>query len=162
MNLIVAVDRNWGIGKDGQLLVHNPGDMKFFRTTTKEKIVVMGRKTLESFPGKKPLKNRVNVVLTKSPEYEAEGVVVCRSVEETLAYVRQYPEEQIFIIGGEMIYRAFLPYCNTAYITWNDGEYPADTWFPNLDEDAQWELAERGAEQIDGDLRYEFRIYRRR
>lgn len=162
MNIIVAVDRTWAIGKDGQLLVHNPGDMKFFRTTTKDKVVVMGRKTLESFPGQKPLKNRVNVVLTRSPEYEAEGTVICRSVDETLEYLKQFPGEQIFIIGGEQIYRTFLPYCDTAYITWNEGEYPADTWFPNLDEDQEWELAERGEPQIDGELTYEFRTYRRR
>lgn len=162
MNLIVAVDRKWGIGKDGQLLVHNTGDMKFFRTMTKETVVVMGRKTLESFPGQKPLKNRVNVVLTRTPGYQAEGCVICKSLEETLAYLKQFPSDKIFIIGGEMIYRTFLPYCTTAYVTWNDGEYPADTWFPNLDEDKEWELAERGEAQEDGDLRYEFRTYRRK
>ena len=86
MNLIAAADENWAIGKDGGLLAHLPGDMKFFRETTKEKVVVMGRKTLESFPGKKPLKNRVNIVLTRNTDYAPEGVTLCGSVEEALNF----------------------------------------------------------------------------
>ena len=99
MNLIAAADENWAIGKDGGLLAHLPGDMKFFRETTKGRVVVMGRRTLESFPGGKPLKNRVNVVLTKSGLSAPEDVVICRSVEETLEYLTQYGNDDIFIIG---------------------------------------------------------------
>ena len=117
MNLIAAADENWAIGKDGGLLAHLPGDMKFFRETTKEKVVVMGRKTLESFPGKKPLKNRVNIVLTRNTDYAPEGVTLCGSVEEALELLKQYDSEDVFIIGGGTVYRAFLPYCKKAYIT---------------------------------------------
>lgn len=108
MNLIAAADENWGIGKNGGLLAHISGDMKYFRETTKGKIVVMGRKTLESFPGGKPLKNRVNIVLTGNKDFVPEGVVICHSVEETLEKLKEYPKEDVFIIGGGMIYKAFL------------------------------------------------------
>ena len=91
MNLIAAADENWGIGKNGGLLAHISGDMKYFRETTKGKIVVMGRKTLESFPGGKPLKNRVNIVLTGNKDFVPEDVVICHSVEETLAELQEYP-----------------------------------------------------------------------
>ena len=117
MNLIAAADENWGIGKNGGLLAHISGDMKYFRETTKGKIVVMGRKTLESFPGGKPLKNRVNIVLTGNKDFVPEGVVICHSVEETLEKLKEYPKEDVFIIGGGMIYKAFLPWCEKAYIT---------------------------------------------
>ena len=104
MNLIAAADENWGIGKNGGLLAHISGDMKYFRETTKGKVVVMGRKTLESFPGGKPLKNRVNIVLTQNQDFAPEGVTVCHSIEETLETLKQYPKEDVFIIGGGMIY----------------------------------------------------------
>ena len=97
MNLIAAADENWGIGKNGGLLAHISGDMKYFRETTKGKIVVMGRKTLESFPGGKPLKNRVNIVLTGNKDFVPEGVVICHSVEETLEKLKEYPKEDVFI-----------------------------------------------------------------
>ena len=103
MNLIAAADENWGIGKNGGLLAHISGDMKYFRETTKGKVVVMGRKTLESFPGGKPLKNRVNIVLTQNQDFAPEGVTVCHSIEETLKTLKQYPKEDVFIIGGGMI-----------------------------------------------------------
>lgn len=96
MNLIAAADENWGIGKNGGLLAHISGDMKYFRETTKGKIVVMGRKTLESFPGGKPLKNRVNIVLTGNKDFVPEGVVICHSVEETLEKLKEYPKEDVF------------------------------------------------------------------
>lgn len=92
----------------------------------------------------------------------AEGAVTVHSMEEALEYLKQFSEDQVMIIGGESIYRSFLPYCTTAYITWNDGDYPADTYFPNLDQDPEWELSERGEDQTDGELHYEFRVYRRK
>ena len=116
MNLIAAADENWAIGRMGAF-GSSSGDMKFFRETTKEKVVVMGRKTLESFPGKKPLKNRVNIVLTRNTDYAPEGVTLCGSVEEALELLKQYDSEDVFIIGGGTVYRAFLPYCKKAYIT---------------------------------------------
>ena len=159
MNLIAAADENWSIGRDGGLLAHLPGDMKFFRETTRDKVVVMGRKTLESFPGKKPLKNRINIVLTRNADYAPEGVTVCKSVEEALEFLKQYDSEDIFIIGGGTIYRAFLPYCKKAYITHIFHSFPADTVFPDLDREPGWKQAEVLGSGEDNGIRYEFCLY---
>ena len=99
MNLIVAVDRNWAIGKDNKLLVSIPDDMKFFRETTTGKVVVMGRKTLESFPNSKPLPNRVNIVITRDMNYDAKGAVVVHSKEELDKELEKYNSDDIYIIG---------------------------------------------------------------
>lgn len=162
MNLIVAVDKNWGIGKDNKLLVHIPADMKFFRETTNGKIVVMGRKTLESFPNGLPLKNRTNIVLTKSRDYSVKGAVVLHSVEEVLKELEQYEEDDIYIIGGDSVYRQFLPYCKTAHVTRIDHAYEADTFFPNLDEYEEWEVTGISDEQTYFDLEYRFYRYERK
>ena len=89
MNLIVAVDSNWAIGKENKLLVSIPQDMKFFRETTKGKVVAMGRKTLESFPGGQPLKNRTNIILTRNPNYQVKGAIICHSIEEVLEELKK-------------------------------------------------------------------------
>ena len=147
MNLIVAVDSNWAIGKENKLLVSIPQDMKFFRETTKGKVVAMGRKTLESFPGGQPLKNRVNVVLTTDKNYKVKDTVIVHTIEEMLDELKKYDSEDIFVIGGESIYRQLLPYCTKAYITKIDHAYDADTYFPNLDEDPEWEMTKISEEQ---------------
>lgn len=162
MNLIVAVDKNWAIGNGNKLLVSIPQDMKFFRETTKGKIVAMGRKTLESFPGGQPLKNRVNVVLTTDKNYKVNGTDVVHTIDEMLDELKKYPSEDIYIIGGESIYRQLLPYCDTAYVTKIDHAYDADTHFPNLDEDPQWEMTKISDEQTYFDLEYVFTIYERK
>lgn len=162
MNLIVAVDEGWGIGRDGGLLAHLPGDMKYFRETTRGKVVVMGRKTLESFPGQQPLKGRVNIVLTRNQDVCPEGVTICHDVEEALGVLQQYPREDIFIIGGGMVYREFLPYCRKAYVTCIHSTFQADTDFVNLDQDEDWEEESCGELQEHNGLSYEFRIYVRR
>lgn len=161
MNLIVAADENWGIGKDGGLLTHLPGDMKYFRETTMGHVVVMGRKTLESFPGGKPLKNRTNIVLTRNTDYAPQDVILCHSMEETLKQLEQYDSEDVFIIGGGTIYRQFLPYCERAYVTRILKTFQADTDFENLDADPQWTLASVSDRQEHNGIFYEFRIYRR-
>ena len=161
MKAIVAVDEAWGIGKDGKLLTHLPEDMKFFRTTTTGKVVVMGRKTLESFPGGLPLKNRVNIVITRDKNYKAKDAVIVHSIEEALEEVKKYQSEDVYVIGGDSIYRQMLPYCDRAHVTKIDFAYEADTFFPNLDEDAQWKVTERSEEQTYFDLEYEFRTYER-
>lgn len=161
MNLIAAVDKNWAIGLGNKLLVSIPQDMKYFRETTKDKIVVMGRKTLESFPGGQPLKNRVNVVMTKDKNYSTNGIVLAHSLEEMLAELKKYPSEDIYVIGGETIYRQLLPYCDKAYITKIDHAYGADTYFPDLDEDPQWKMTKVSDEQTYFDLEYVFSIYER-
>ena len=111
MNLIVAVDKNWAIGLHNKLLVSIPADMKFFRETTMGKVVVMGRKTLESFPGGQPLKKRTNIVLTSDKNYKVKDAVVVNSVEALLEELRQYNDEDIYVIGGGSILRQILPYC---------------------------------------------------
>lgn len=161
MNLIVAVDKNWAIGKNNKLLVSIPQDMKYFRETTKGKVVAMGRKTLESFPGGQPLKNRVNVVLTTDKNYKVNDAVIVHTVEEMVEELQKYAAEDIFVIGGESIYRQLLPYCDTAYITKIDHAYDADTYFPNLDEDPQWRMTKESDEQTYFDLEYVFTVYER-
>lgn len=161
MNLIVAVDKNWGIGKNNKLLTSIPADMKFFVSKTTGNVVVMGRKTLESFPNKKPLKNRVNIVLTRNPDYQVEGAIVVRSDEEIQAELAKYDSEKIFVIGGESIYKKMLNMCDVAYVTKMDYAYDADAHFPNLDEMDNWELAEAGEEETYFDLEYAFCTYRR-
>ena len=160
MNIIVAVDKNWAIGKDNKLLVSIPADMKFFRETTKGNIVVMGRKTLESFPQGQPLQKRVNIVISSNPDYQVKGAVVVHSVEEALEECKKY-EGEVYVIGGESIYRAMLPYCDTALVTKIDHAYAADTYFPNLDEDPEWELTGETEEQTYFDLEYVFTKYER-
>lgn len=158
MNLIVAVDKNWAIGKDNKLLVSIPADMKFFRETTKGNVVVMGRKTLESFPQGQPLQKRVNIVISRNKDYQVKDAVVVHSVEEALEEGKKY-EGEIYVIGGESIYRAMLPYCQTALVTKIDHAYEADSYFPNLDEDPEWELVGETEEQTYFDLEYVFRKY---
>lgn len=159
MNAIVIVDKNWAIGCGNRLLVSIPADMKFFRETTKEKVVVMGRKTLESFPGGQPLKNRINIVLTKDQNYTAKGATVLHSLEEVLEELKQYDSNDIYVIGGETVYRQMLPYCSTAYVTKIDHIYEADTYFPDLDKMKEWEMTGVSEEQTCFDLEYVFTKY---
>lgn len=160
MHLIVAVDKNWAIGKNNKLMWSIPADMKYFRETTRGNIVIMGRKTLESFPQSQPLKNRVNIVITKNKDYKVKDAVVVHSVEEALEEAKKY-EGIPYVIGGESIYRAMLPYCDTALITKIDHAFDADTYFPNLDEDEEWEMTKISEEQTCFDLEYYFTVYER-
>ncbi|MDD4372047.1 MAG: dihydrofolate reductase [Anaerostipes sp.] len=162
MNLIVNADKNWGIGKNNELLVHIPNDMKMFRETTTGHVVVMGRKTLESFPGGKPLPKRTNVVLTTDMEYEAKGAQIVHSKEELMEFLASYDENDIYIIGGESIYRMMLPYCKRAIVTKLDYAYDADTFFPNLDELQDWKVSAESEEQTYFDVEYTFMEYTRR
>ena len=161
MNIIVAADKNWAIGKNNKLLVSIPQDMKFFRETTTGKVVVMGRKTLESFPGGQPLKKSVNIVLTSDKNYHVNGADIVHSIDALLEELKKYPAEDIYVIGGESIYRQLLPYCDKAYVTKIEHAYDADTFFPNLDEDPQWRMTKTSDEQTYFDLEYEFTIYER-
>ena len=164
MNLIAAVDRNGAIGFKNQLLAHIPEDQRFFRSMTEGKVVVMGRKTLESLPGGKPLKNRVNIVLSRSKDLEIPGCTVCHSIDDLESELKQYSSQEIFVIGGEKIYTELVDMCDTAYITKIDREYEADAWFPDLDEKEEWELTSSGddEEHTYFDLIYYFRKYIRK
>lgn len=162
MNIIVAADKNWAIGKDNQLLVSIPADMKMFRQETTGKVVVMGRKTLESFPGGLPLKNRTNIVITRNRNYTVKDAIVVHSIEEALEEVKKYPSEDVYCIGGDSIYKQFLPFCDTAHVTKIDFAYAADSYFPNLDEMPEWEITAESEEQTYFDLEYQFVKYERK
>ena len=162
MNIIVAADKNWAIGKDNKLLVSIPADMKMFRQETTGKVVVMGRKTLESFPNGLPLKNRTNIVLTGNKNYKVKDAIIVHTIEELLEEIKKYPSEEVYCIGGDSVYRQFLPYCDEAQITWIDFAYAADTHFPNLDQDAAWEMVLESDEQTYFDLCYEYRLYKKK
>ena len=159
MNLIACVDNNWAIGKNNQLLVRIPADQKFFRETTTGKVVVMGRKTLESFPNGQPLKNRTNIVLTHNRDYKVKDAIVVYSVEELNEELKKYPSEDIYIIGGESIYEQFVDACDVAHITKVDYSYDADAHFPNLDEKPEWQITQDSEEQTYFDLIFYFYKY---
>lgn len=162
MNLIVAVDENWAIGKDNKLLVSIPSDMKFFRETTTGKVVVMGRKTLESFPNGLPLKNRTNIVLTRNRDYQVKDAIVVHSVPELLVKLDKYSREDVYVIGGDSVYQELLPYCDVAHVTKINHVYAADSWFPNLDETGEWEITGESEEQTYFDLEYTFVRYEKK
>ena len=133
--------------------------MKFFRSQTNGKVIVMGRKTLESFPNGLPLKNRTNIVLTKNPDYQVKGAVICHSVEESLKELKKYPTEDIYVIGGDSVYKQFLPYCNVAHITRVDHAYEADTYFPDIEKLPEWRLTGESEEKTYFDLEFTFCRY---
>ena len=161
MSLIAAVDRNWAIGYKNELLVRIPEDQKWFRETTTGKAVIMGRKTLESFPNKSPLKNRLNVVITSDMNYSVPGAVVVHSIDEAVEAVRDYADDDVYVIGGESIYRQMLPLCSTAHITKVDYAYQADAHFPDLDKEEGWKITETSDERTYFDIIYEFVKYER-
>ena len=161
MNLIAAVDQNWAIGNKNELLVRIPADQKFFRETTPGKVVVMGRKTLESFPNGLPLKNRTNIVLTHDHTYKVPGAVVVHDMDELHEELKKYDSQDIYVIGGETIYSQLLDECDVAHITKIDYAYDADAYFPNLDERPEWKITADSEEQTYFDLEYYFYRYER-
>lgn len=162
MNLIVAVDENWAIGYKNELLIRIPADMKMFRQETTGKVVVLGRKTLETFPNGQPLKNRTNIILSTKKDYQVKDAIVVHSIEELLEELKKYPSEDIYIIGGETVYRQMLPYCDVAHVTRIDRKYEADAFFPNLEEEGNWEITAESDEQSYFDTTYTFVKYERR
>lgn len=161
MNILVAVDNNWAIGNKGGLLVRIPNDHKQFRNKTTGRVVVLGRKTLETFPQGLPLAGRKNIILSKNPDYHVKDADVVHSIDELMEELKKYNDEDIYIIGGESVYRMMLPYCSTAYVTKIDHNYEADAYFPNLDTIGEWEITEESEEQTYFDLAYKFVKYER-
>lgn len=159
MKAIVAVDLKWGIGCEGKLLQMIPEDMKFFKEKTLGNVVVMGRETFESLPGKSPLKDRINIVLTRDKSFCDSRLTICNSVEETLEKLKQYDSDNVYIIGGEAIYNEFLPYCNEIFITKIQKEYDADKYFPNIDIDKTWVLESVSEMKQYMDVSYNFNKY---
>lgn len=162
MNAIVAVDRNWAIGNKGQLLVSIPNDHKMFRQETLEKVIIYGRKTLETFPLSRPLDRRVNIILSANPDYKVNGALVVHSIEELKEAIREYDTDDVYVIGGASVYRQLLPLCDTVHVTKIDYAYEADAWFPDLDADPEWEITAEGDEQTYFDIPYTFVRYSRK
>ena len=159
MELIVAVYEDWGIGRDGTQPVALSADRKFFREMTKGAMVIVGRKTLADFPGGKPLPNRVNVVLTRSPD-PIEGVVTCHSPQEAVKLAAT--ADKAMVIGGGSVYRQLLPYCTRAYVTLVGTCPKSDTFFPNLEESPDWQLTQVLQEGQENGISYQMCLYQRK
>ena len=158
MNLIVAADRRWAIGRGGDQLVYLSADLKRFKALTTGHAVILGRKTLSTFPGGRPLKGRRNLILSRNPGFACEGAEVFSDPEA----LRAAAPEDAFVIGGGSVYAALLPWCGAAHVTKIDAEFQADTWFPDLDADPAWEIAgEEPPLEQDG-LRFRYVTYVRR
>jgi dihydrofolate reductase len=159
MKIIVAVDLNWGIGYRGELLQRIPEDMKFFKQMTLGKVVIMGRETFESLPGQEPLKDRINIVLSKNEAFNNEKVILCRSLDELFREIRKYNFDDVFVIGGESIYSQLLPFCTEAYVTKIENRYKADKYFVNLDESPTWTMESSGDLQTYQGIQFRFTKY---
>lgn len=161
MNLIVAVDENWAIGNKNELLISIPADHKFFRQETTGKVVILGRKTLETFPQGLPLKNRTNIIMSTNKDYRVKDAVVVHNLDELLSQIEKYNTEDVYVVGGESVYRLLLPYCDTAHVTKIDHAYEADAYFPNLDAMPEWKITADSEEQTYFDITYHFLKYER-
>lgn len=164
MNLIVAVDNNWGIGYKGDLLARVSTDLKNFRKVTGGKTVVYGSNTLATFPGGKVLPNRTNIVLNWDPDYAPEGAVVVHSLDELFEELKKYDTNDVFVIGGASVYNQLLPYCSKAYVTKFLKTFESDVCIPNLDKAEEWVQTEAEApvEVPDVDFRIQFTVYEKR
>ncbi len=162
MQAIVAVDRNWAIGNNGGLLVQIPNDHKMFRRETLNKVIVYGRKTLETFPMRQPLDKRTNIILSTNQSLSVDGATVVHSIDELLEEIAQYKPDDVYCIGGASVYRQLLPYCSTVHVTKVDYAYQADAYFPDLDKDPEWEVTAEGDEQTYFDIAYTFVRYDRK
>ena len=162
MKCIAAVDRNWAIGLKGRLLVSIPNDQKMFRNETAGKVVVLGRKTLETFPNGLPLKNRTNIILSRDPAYKVKDAITVHNDEELFALLKTYDSDDIYIIGGDSVYKRYVKYCDTAIITKIDQVYESDAFFPNLDDDPDWVLTAESEEMTYFSVEYTFREYKNR
>lgn len=162
MQAVLHCDRNWGIGKKNDLMFRLPRDMAFFRSTTLGRVVVMGSNTLHSFPGGKPLKKRTNIVLWPGGDKERaekDGFILVESIEELFNEIKKYDSEDVFIIGGAMMYRTMLPYCSKVLLTKVDADGGAEVFFENLDSNPSWRMMEESEEIIDNGYPIRFCTY---
>ena len=160
MNLIVAVDDDWAIGKRNGLLYHLPEDLKYFKDKTLNKVVIMGDNTIRSLPGGKPLPKRTTVAMSLEPDFQPEGIKVCHSVGELGDELKKYVDEDVYVCGGAGIYKLLLPYCKTAYITKIHASSPdAEVFFPDLDKLDNWHLTQSTDIQDNGTYKYQFCTY---
>ena len=161
MNLIVAVDEKWGIGCDNDLLASIPGDMQYFKEKTTDGVVVMGRRTLESYLSRGGLPKRINYVLTSNSGFEAERCIAVHSEEELFKELEQYDPEHVFIIGGESIYKKFYKYCDKCFVTKMHADLHADKFMVNLDEDDDFKETWKSEMHSENGIDYEFTLYER-
>lgn len=159
MELIVNVTPDWGIGFENRLLVHISADLRRFRELTQGKTVVLGRKTLQTFPGGKPLAKRTNLVLTRDMDFQAEPAVIVHDEQALFAALRSCPRDELAVIGGESVYRLLLDYCDVARVTKTYCDVPADRFFPNLDKLENWQLRRVGELQVEDGLQFQFIDY---
>ena len=162
MQAILHCDRNWGIGKRNDLMFSLPADMKFFRRTTTGKVVVMGSNTLLSFPGGKPLKNRTNIVLWPDGDAnraDEDGFIMVRNLPQLFSEITKYPPEDVFVIGGAMMYHTLLPYCDKVLLTKVDADGGAEVFFDNLDKLAGWKMTYESEPQEDNGYTIRFTTY---
>ena len=162
MQAILHCDSKWGIGKRNDLMFHLPLDMKFFRSTTLGKVVVMGSNTLLSFPGGKPLKNRTNIVLWPGGPAEraqADGFVMVQSLGELFSEIAKYPKDDVFVIGGAMMYHTLLPYCDKVLLTKVQADGGAEVFFDNLDELETWSMTQESEPVQDNGYTIRFTTY---
>ncbi len=160
MNLIVAIDKNRGIGKNGDLLCHLSADLKHFKEVTTGKTVVMGYNTLISLPKSAPLKNRRNIVLYEK-DIEIEGAEVCHSIEDLMELTRGLDPDEVFVIGGAMVYATLMPYCEKLYITHIDRAFDADRFLPEI-KDSEWEVLDATDTMEENGLEFRYVTYVRK
>lgn len=161
MNLYVTADANWGIGQNDNLLIQIPRSQKMFLEETKGKVLVMGRKALATLPQGLPLANRITIILSANPKLQVKGATVVHSLEELFEELKQYPDEDIYVVGGESIYKQLLPYCKVAHVVKMDHAYAANRFFPDLDKEKDWNLTADSDEYTYFDIAYEFLRYER-
>lgn len=161
VNAIVSVDNSWGIGYNNDLLFHVPEDMRYFKSMTIGKVVVMGGNTFCSLPNQKPLKDRINIVLSDKKSLQVEGVTVCNNLDDLLKRLDQYDTGDVFVIGGQMVYELLLPYCSVVYVTQFYADVDADKHFPNLATSSEWKRIERSAPVESKGLAFTFDKYER-
>lgn len=159
MHCIANVTPNWGIGCEGRLAIAIKADLKRFKELTTGHTVLLGRKTLATFPGSRPLKNRENIILTRDENYTAEGAVIAHSAEDVLRLAGQCTSDDFWVIGGESVYAQFIPYCRTARITMTYADVPADAFFPNLDELPNWHRAEVSERMTEDGIEFQYIDY---
>ena len=156
MNMIVATDKNWGIGKEGHLLTHLSGDLKYFKERTMGKVVVMGRKTLESLPGGKPLPGSTNIVLTANPDYEKEGCIIVHSIDELRTKCGEYPSGSVMIIGGATLYNELMEECDSLFITKIYEGFDADVHIKDADSLPEFKIIWQSDIQEEHGIKYQF------
>lgn len=159
MNFIVAVTNDYAIGKNNDLLFHLPTDLKYFKETTLNKVVVMGDRTYFSLP-KRPLPNRINIVLSNNPDFNEPNVIIVRNLDELFEKLKKYNTNDVFVTGGATVYNLLMDYCDKAYITKIDKIVPADTYIRNIEKLGNWQLESSSDTQTENGLDFSFKVFK--